>query len=153
MTENTPVNIKKSQLKALREHINERFNIFGPDGKIDIEKCQMNVGYAIGSYYTTYNGLLMREKHKLAEVVSALNLAKAKAYDDIKMEKIKYDLDSRGMGLMVEGHELVREKKVDFDKQTAYVEFLENTVKQIGYYTNGIKTIFEGEKLRVRQEQ
>lgn len=153
MSDYSPVTITKEKLEKLKRHIDERFDIFDGDGCVDIERCQLNVGYSIGTYYSTYNGLLLKEKQKLAEVTDSLTLARAKAYDDIKMGKFKYDLDSKGMTLMIEGHELVREKQKDHDKQSAYVKFLENVINQISFYKNGIQTIFNGESIKAQQDQ
>ena len=136
-----PTTLTLGQFKKLQNHINKRFNAFDEKGNIDYEKLQRHVAYSISSWQTNYNALLMREKQKLAEISSALKLAKAQAYDDIKMSKIKYDLDARGLNIMVEGHELMRAKQLEYDKQQAYVDYLDYAVRQIGFYSNGVDKI------------
>lgn len=136
-----PTTITLGQFKKLQDHINNRFNAFDETGNINYEKLQRNVAYAISSWYTNYNGLLLKEKQKLAEISSELKLAKATAYHDIKMTKAKYDIDARGLGIMVDGHEITRAKQLEFDKQQAYVDYLDNAVKQIGFYSNGVDKI------------
>lgn len=140
---NVPTTITLKQFTKLKNHINKRFDAFDDKGEVDLDKCQRNVAHSIGNWYTNYNGLLLKERQKLAEIESGLKLAKAKAYDDIKMSKIKYDLDARGLNIMVEGHELTRIKQIEYDKQNAYVEYLNNAVKQIGFYANGVDKILK----------
>jgi hypothetical protein len=147
---NSPSTITIEQLTKLKNHINERFNIFDNEGHIDLDRCQLNVGYALGQYYTNYNGLLLKERQKLADIEGELSLLKVQAYDDIKMTKIKYDVDAKGMALLLEGHDLVRPKQVECDKQKAYVQFLENTLRQIGNYANGVKTILQRTEMKAR---
>jgi hypothetical protein len=145
-----PTTITLNQFKKLQKHINDRFNAFDSNNELDLDKCQRNVAYSIGNWYTNYNGLLLRERQKLAEIEGELKLARAKAYDNIKMSKIKYDLDARGMNIMVDGHEITRQKQVEYDKQAAYVEYLKNAVAQIGYYANGVDKIFRRVELKGR---
>lgn len=136
-----PTTLTLGQFKKLKDHINNRFNAFDEKGNIDYEKLQRNVAYSISSWQTNYNGLLLRERQKLAEISSELKLAKANAYNDIKMSKIKYDLDAKGLSIMVDGHEYTRTKQLEYDKQQAYVDYLDNAVKQIGFYSNGVDKI------------
>jgi len=138
-----PTTITLNQFNKLKKHIDDKFNVFDADGEIDLDKCQRNVGYSIGNWYSNYNVLFLREKQKLAEIASDLALARAEALHDIKMSKIKYDLDSRGMNIMIEGHQLTRAKQMEYDKQKAYVEYLEATVKQVGFYANSVDKILK----------
>jgi len=138
----TPVTITKEKLQKIREHINKKFSVF-IDGKIDYDKCQLNVAYAISDHYVNYNGILLLEKHKLATIESQLKLVRAIAYDEIKMGKIKYDINAKGMDIMLEGHEKVREKQLEYNKQKDYVDFWENIVNQIGYYAKNVEVIFK----------
>jgi len=145
-----PGTITKEQMQKIKDHINNRFNVFDKHGNVDLDKCQLNVGYAISNYYTNYNGILLKEKQKLAEIEEQLKLVKAKAYDEIKTSKIKYDLDSKGFTIMLEGHESVRAKKLEYDKQSAYVDFWDNTVKQISFYANSVKVIMQRAEVKGR---
>jgi hypothetical protein len=145
-----PTTIDKVQLEKLRSHIDERFNAFDKNGKLDLDRCQLNIAYSIGKYYTTYNGLLFSEKHKLAEIECSLASIKAETYHNIKMSGAKYDVSSKGMDLLLDGSEAVRKKQEECDKQKAYISFLENTVKQISFYANGVKIMLQREELKAR---
>ena len=68
MPEYVPRIISKENLEKLKKHINDRFNVFDANGKLDLDRCQLNIGYSIGQYFTTYNGLLLKERHKLADI-------------------------------------------------------------------------------------
>jgi len=138
-----PTTITINQFEKLKKHINDKFNVFDANGDVDLERCQRNIGYSIGNWYSNYNVLLLRERQKLSEIASDLALARAEALHDIKMTKIKYDLDARGMHIMTEGHQLTRAKQMEYDKQKAYVEYLDATVKQIGFYGNNIDRILK----------
>jgi len=94
--------------------------------------------------------LLLRERQKLAEIDSELKLAKATALNDIKMSKIKYDLDAKGQQIMIDGHELTRSKQMEYDKQQAYVDYLKNAVSQIGFYANGVDKILRRAEIKGR---
>ena len=144
-----PVDITKEKIKKLTDHINNNFNVADGSGSLMLDKCQRNVAYSIGHVYTNYNGLLLQEKHKLAEIKEQLSLLKAKAYNEIKMNKA-YDIDARGMTLLLEGHEEVRRKQLEYDKQDDYVKFLDYTVKQIGYYANGVNVMLRREEIRYK---
>jgi len=148
-TEESRIEIRKEQLEKVRKHIEDKFNIIDARGNIDLDKCQLAVGYALNTY-TNYNGVLLKEKHLLAEIEEQLKLARSGAYNDIKMRKIKYDLDSKGMNITLEGHVLVKAKKLEYDKQAAYVEFWENTVKQVSFYANSIKVIMQRAEIKGR---
>ena len=151
----TPVAITAEKIQKLKDHLNNRFNIFSNQevGKeeIDLDRCQINIGYSIGSYYTTYNGLLMKERMRLADLEGNLALAKAKAIDDIKRNRLQYTTSSKEEEMIIEGHKFCRIAKANCKKQVAYVKFLENAVTAIGFYSNGVKTILERERLRGRE--
>lgn len=138
-----PTTITLNQFNKLKKHIDDKFNVMGDDGEVDLDKCQRNVAYSIGNWYSNYNVLLLRERHKLSEIDGDLKLARAEALHDIKMSKIKYDLDARGMNIMIEGHQLTRAKQLEYNKQKDYVDYLEGTVKQISYYANSIDKILK----------
>jgi len=148
-----PTTITVEQLQKLKDHINNRFNGFDANGNLDLDKCQRNIAYSISNWFNNYNGLLLKERQKLGEIEGELALAKAQAYDNIKMSDIKYDVDTKGMGLILEGHKLVLPKKIERDKQKAYTQFLENAVKQIGYYANGVKIMIMREDQKHRYAQ
>jgi hypothetical protein len=147
--EKQPIDISNDKISKLRDHINNNFNAFNENGELQLDKCQRNVAYSIGHVYTNYNGLLMQERHKLDEIREQLSFYKAKAYNDIKMNKA-YDIDAKGMTLLLEGHEEVRKKQLEYDKQETYIKFLEYTVKQIGYYANGVNVMLRREELRAK---
>jgi hypothetical protein len=148
-----PTTITVGQLEKLKNHINNRFNAFDANGELDLDQAQRNIAYSIGNWFNNYNGLLLKERQKLAEIEGELLQSKALAYDDIKMSKIKYDLDSAGTRVMLDGHKFVVPKNIERDKQKAYVHFLESAVKQIGYYANGVKIMLQREELKARYGQ
>lgn len=147
--ESTPVEITNKKIEKLRDHINNNFNAFDENGNLILDKCQRNVAYSIGHVYTNYNGLLLQEKHKLAEIKEQLSLLKAKAYTEVKTQA-KFDVDAKGMTLLIDGHQEVRLKQMEYDKQSDYVDFLDNTVKQIGYYANGVNVMLRREEIRIK---
>lgn len=149
LDQNAPIKITNEKIKALRDHINNAFNAFGDDGELDLDKCQRNVAYSIGNTFTNYNGLLLQERHRLSEIESDLKELKAIAYDKVK-RFTDYVVDASNVKTLVEGSKDVRQKQLEFDKQSSYVLFLESTLKQIGYYANGVKVLIQREELRAR---
>ena len=150
--QNVPVDITNEKIAKLRDHINSNFDAVNSDGSLNLDKAQRNVAYSIGNIYTNYNGLLLQEKHKLIDIETDLKSIKAVAYDEIKRTQLAYDVDSKGVSVILEGHEKVRKKQLEFDKQQAYVEFLENTLKQIGYYANGVRVMLQREEIKLKYE-
>lgn len=145
-----PINITSTNIISLRDHINANFNAFDEKGNLDLDKCQRNVAYSAGNIYTNYNGLLMQEEQKLADIKEDLVKIKAIAYDKIKRSVLAYDVDVKGTAIMLDGHETVREKQREYDKQNSYVEFLRRTVNQLSYYANAVRVMIEREQLRER---
>lgn len=145
--ENAPVKITTQKIAALRDHINNAFNAFDDQGELDLDKCQRNVAYSIGNTYTNYNGLLLQEKIKLAEINDKLKELRAIAYDKVK-RFTDYPVDASNIKTLVDGSADVRKKQLEYDKQLSYVEFIEFTLKQLGYYSNGVKTLLQAEEIR-----
>jgi len=147
----SPARITKEMVERLRERINENFNIFEEDNEtIDLEKAQLKVAYNMGRVFTNYNGILMLERQILATLERNLDLAEAKAYDNIKMTKIKYDLDTAGMKLMVKGHEEVRPVRLEVENQKSYITFLEETLGQLKFFANKVDTIIKCKEIQLR---
>jgi hypothetical protein len=146
-----PVDITSEQIKKLVEHINGNFhNVAEEDPEtVDLDKAQRNVAYSIGNVFTNYNGLLLQERHKLCEIQGDLKHLKAIAYDKIK-RFTKYTVDTTYIKVLIEASEDVRIKQIEHDKQLAYVEFLKNTLNQVTFYSNGVKTMLQREELRAR---
>lgn len=145
-----PVHLTSEKMQKLVDHINANFNAHDEDGNLDLDKCQNNVAYNIGHIYTNYNGLLLQERLKLADIKSDLSIIRDKAYHEIKMKRAAYDVDSAGMKLKIEGSEEVAKKQREYDKQEAYVKFLENVVRQVSSYAAGVKTALYREEIRIR---
>lgn len=145
-----PVEITANKIKKLRDHINANFNAFNEKGELDLDKCQRNVAYSAGNIYTNYNGLLMQEEQKLAEIKEDLVKIKSNAYDEIKRSVLAYDVDVKGTAIMLEGHDKVRQKQREYDEQSTYVDFLKRTVSQLSYYANAVRVMIEREQLRER---
>lgn len=148
--QNVPIDITNEKIAKLRDHINSNFDAVNPDGSLNLDKAQRNVAYSIGNIYTNYNGLLLQEKHKLIDIETDLKMIKAITYDEIKRTQLAYDVDSKGVLVILDGHEKVRKKQSEYDKQQAYVEFLENTLKQIGYYANGVRVMLQKEEIKLK---
>lgn len=148
--QNIPIDITNERIAKLRDHINSNFDAVNADGSLNLDKAQRNVAYSIGNIYTNYNGLLMQEKHKLIDIETDLKTIKAITYDEIKRTQLAYDVDSKGVLVILEGHEKVRRKQSEYDKQQVYVEFLENTLKQIGYYANGVRVMLQKEEIKLK---
>ena len=147
------VNLTSEKMQKLVEHINANFNNHNEDGELDLDKCQNNVAYNIGHIYNNYNGLLMQERMKFAEIKADLAIVRDKAYHDIKMKKAAYDIDSAGMKIKIDGTESVAIKQREYDKQEAYVKFLEGLMRQISTYAAGVKTILYREEIKFRYNQ
>lgn len=144
---NPNVDITNERIINLRDYINTTFNAFDSEGNLDLDKMQRNVAYSIGNIYTDFSGLLMQERFKLAEVEDALKAVKATALLEIKKNQ-QFQLNYKEIDIVLAAHHDVREKQLEFDKQSAYVDFLDRAVKQIGYYANGVRTIFQREEIK-----
>lgn len=145
-----PVQLTNEKMKKLTDHVNANFNVHDIDGNIDLDRCQNNVAYNIGHIYTNYNGLLLQERMKLADIKSDLSIIRDKTYHDIKMKRAAYDVDSAGMKIKIDGTKEVALKQREYDQQDAYVKFLELTVRQISTYAAGAKTIMFREEIKGR---
>ena len=66
------------------------------------------------------------------------------------MWKIKYDLDTTGMKLMVEGHEEVRPARLEVENQKSYINFLEETLGQLKFFANKVDTIIKCKEIQLR---
>ena len=139
--------ITKEGLENLKKDLCNKFSVFNDSGKIDLDRCQLNVGYSIGDYYVHFNGLLLKEKHRLATFQRDLDHNKSLAYEDIKRNSV-FDLDAKGIVLLIDGHSFVGDKQREYSQQKAFVEFLEGVVEHIKFYANGVKVILEREKYR-----
>lgn len=150
---NPPVNLTSEKMQKLVEHINANFNNHDENGEIDLDRCQNNVAYNIGHIYNNYNGLLMQERMKLADIKADLSIIRENAQHELKMKRVAYDLDTNGMKIKLEGTESVAMKQREYDKQEAYVKFLEGLMRQISAYAAGVKTILFREEIRYRYNQ
>ena len=148
-----PVNITSEKMQKLVDHINANFNNHTPEGEVDLDRCQNNVAYNIGHIWSNYNGLLMQERMKLADIKSDLAIVREAAYHEIKMKKAAYDIDSAGMKIKIDGTETVAHKQREYDKQEAYVKFLESLMRQISAYAAGVKTMLYREEIKFRYNQ
>jgi hypothetical protein len=148
-----PVHLTSDKMQLLVDHINMNFNNHDEDGNLDLDRCQNNVAYNIGHIYSNYNGLLMQERMKLADIKADLAIVRESAYHDIKMTRAQYDIDSTGMKLKIDGSPTVAPKQREFEKQEAYVKFLETLMRQISTYAAGVKTILYREEIKYRYNQ
>jgi len=148
-----PINLTTEKMQRLVEHIQSNFDAHDDDGNLDLEKCQNNVAYNIGHIYTNYNGLLLQERLKLADIKADLAIVRDKTYHDIKMKKAAYDIEAAGLKIKIDGSKEVATKQREYDKQEVYVKFLENVVRQVSSYATGVKTMLYREEIRYRYNQ
>jgi hypothetical protein len=148
-----PVELTNEKIKKLHNHIMGTFQNHDEHGEVDLERCQNNVAYNIGNIYSNYNGLLLQERLKLADIKADLSIIREKAYHDIKMTKVAYDLDATGLKLKVEGNQTVAYKQREYEKQEYYVKYLEGLMRQISAYSAGVKTILYREEIKFRYNQ
>lgn len=148
-----PVDLTSDKIAKLVEHINKTFNNFDDNGDLDLDKAQNNVAYNIGDIYNNYNGLLMQERMKLADIKSDLAIIRNEAYHEIKMTRVAYDINEAGIKLKLEGHEKVVVKQREYDKQEYFVKYLEGLMRQISAYAAGVKTMLYREEIKYRYNQ
>ena len=148
-----PINLTTEKMQKLVDHIKANFEAHDENGKLDLEKCQNNVAYNIGHIYTNYNGILLQERFKLADIKADLAIIRDKAYHEIKMKKAAYDIEAAGLKIKIEGSVEVANKQREYDKQEVYVKFLENVVRQISTYAAGVKTVLYREEIKFRYNQ
>lgn len=147
----TPITITNEKLQKIKDHVDKKFNVFDEQGNIDLDKCQRSVGYAL-NIYANYNGILLKERHKLADINNELKLVNATTLHELKMSRNKYDLNAKESNTMLEGAENIRKKQLEYDKQHAYVEFWDNIVKQVGYYNKAVEVILRAAEIKARYE-
>lgn len=148
-----PIDMTSEKIAKLVEHINRTFTNHDEDGNLDLDKAQNNVAYNIGDIYNNYNGLLMQERMKLADIKSDLAIIKSEAYHEIKMKRVAYDINEAGIKLKLEGHEKVVVKQREYDKQEYFVKYLEGLMRQISTYAAGVKTMLYREEIKYRYNQ
>jgi len=148
-----PVQLTNEKIKKLHDHVMSTFNNHNEKGELDLDRCQNNVAYNIGNIYSNYNGLLLQERLKLAEIKADLSIIRDKAYHDIKMTKVAYDLDATGIKVKLDGTQSVAHKQREFDQQEYYVKYLEALMRQITTYSSGVKTMLYREEIKYRYNQ
>jgi hypothetical protein len=144
-----PININEKMIMRLKEYVNELFQIHDASGNVDLQKTQYSLSYLIGEKQTEINGLLMQEKQKLCDIESSLKTLRARTYHNLKSNRIPYDINEQGYITLVDGSEEVVKKENEMKKQKVYVEFLESTLSQIRYFTNGAKQLIDIEKIKL----
>lgn len=141
-----PMEIKNEKFKKLVDHVKFTFDAFDDTGEIDYNKLTRNMSYYMGHIYTNYSLLLMQEEYKLAEYEQELRRIRAITLNDLKMSKIKYDVDAKGLYYLMEGNEEYGKISLKVNKQKAMIEFMKRLVTQIGYYGNNCKILIEKKK-------
>jgi hypothetical protein len=145
-----PREITEQQLKKLIEHLNSTFECIGKNDEVDWDKVIRQMATSVGHWYINYQGILMSERMKLSELEDILRLKRAHAFHELKTSKIKYDVDVKNMQILIEGSEMYRSSKLDYDKQKAYIMFLEASVDHIKYYSNNIKNMLAVREFKER---
>jgi hypothetical protein len=141
--------ITDADILKLEAYCKRTYNVFDVHGNIDFEKAKNMIAYNAGDVYVEFNSLLLQERHVMADISADVNTSKANAFDSIKRDRSRgYDLTATDMKLFIEGHPLVVEQCKRLNKQKAFVNFLQNMLDQLGYYTNTVKTLIEAEKVK-----
>lgn len=140
-----PVEITNQKIAKLRDWMNQYLEAEMPDGSIDLDKAQRNINYSAGNFYTNLNGLYLQEDLKRAQIESDLNHLKALKYDEVK-RFTDYPIEKDGVSILIAGSENVRKKQLEYDKQVAYLAFLERALKQFGFYSNKVDVMIRAKE-------
>jgi hypothetical protein len=141
-----PGELTSTRMKLLADHLKKTFSIMLPDGSIDLDRAQRCVAYSIGNIYVNYNGLLMTERIKQAEIDGEVAMMKASVLSELKKGKIPHDLNATQWETMLVGNREYVMKIREQASQAAYVKFLENCMRQISTYREGVKVILDAHR-------
>ena len=136
-----PKEITPEQMQKLIESLSETLNVFNKKtDEIEWERIIRNIGSCLTHHHVNFLGILMKEKMKLAECADYL--AKAEASSLVEAKKTRaFEVDAKGMMVLTKGAEMFRVAKQIYDKQKAYVEFIEGCCDHIKYYPNGVNAM------------
>jgi hypothetical protein len=144
-----PINIESNKIKELRDWINQYLNAEDTNGELDLNRAQRNINYCAGDFYTNLNGIYMQEEFKLRQLESDLSKIKAIQYDKIK-RFTDYVVESAGIKILLDGNEEVRKKQLELDKQEAYLDFLDRSLKQFSFYSNKVEIMLKAREAQER---
>lgn len=144
---NPPISIESKKIQQLRDWVNQYLHVETVDGELDIDKAMTNINYCAGNFYTNLNGIYMQEEFKLHQIESDLDKIKAIKYDEIK-RFTDYQVESAGVKILLDGSKEVREKQLEYNKQKAYLEFLDRTLKQFSFYANKIEVMIKARETK-----
>lgn len=150
-TQPTPAKAKitDADLTKLDEYCKRTFNVFDANGRINLEKAQVMMAYNAGDIYVEFNTLLFQERQVMADLKGDAETAKATAFDLIKRDRQRgYDLSSTDIKIFIDAHPLVNDATKKLNKQTAFVNYIDNMVRQIAYYSNAMGKVIEAEKVK-----
>jgi hypothetical protein len=118
------------------------FSPVGKDGKPDIKKVEDNLMYNMGENYSFLNALLMKETQVLNQIESDMNTVRAQAILDTK-KTLRFELSKDGFDSMVNAVPAYNEKKLEYNNQKAFVDYLERSLKRMSYFSNTVKVFNE----------
>lgn len=141
-----PCDLKDGQFKRFVEELKETFDAFDADGEINYNKLVKNLAYYMGHIYTNINVKVACEEAKCIEMTSELNKLRAVTLNELKMTKLKYDIDAKGLTILIEGNPEYSAMQMRVNKQKAFIDFLKRTLDQVGYYGNNSRIIIDKAK-------